>query len=521
MEPRGRRGSEEAGPGGRAGEVRRRRTFGEGGGRLPGMGAAPPGAGAGAGGGGGGVGEPPAPPGGEAPRGGGPGAPAPRKQLSWPRGRGGRGGAGLPGPGPGPGAGGAAGDPGAEAEETFRDFAPQEELQGPSAAGSETVRALEAEVEEAVMEQEQERLKSMRLKGAGAPARGKGGRALPGSSTFLREALDTSGMLCDGLSAMIDDSFLRCFNKTESEPWNWNLYLWPMWGLGVLVRNFLLFPLRLLLVVTGLTLYLTFFFLFELVLPKGDRLNRINRSMVRLMCSCFLASWTGVVRYHGPRPVLKANRVWVANHTSMIDYMVLSSYTPFAAIMQVHAGWVGFLQKNCLRCLGCIWFNRSDAKDRTLVAERIKSHVTSTKDKSPLLIFPEGTCVNNEYTVMFKKGAFDLGATVCPIAIKYNKIFVNAFWNSRKESFTAHLGTLMTSWALVADVYFLEPQTKLPGESSIEFAARVQEMIAHRANLKVVQWDGYLKYYRPSQRLTEKRREVFGHEMKNHLDGSI
>ena len=292
-------------------------------------------------------------------------------------------------------------------------------------------------------------------------------------------------------------------------------------GLGVLVRNFLLFPLRLLLVVTGLTLYLTFFFLFELVLPKGDRLNRINRSKVRLMCSCFLASWTGVVRYHGPRPVLKANRVWVANHTSMIDYMVLSSYTPFAAIMQVHAGWVGFLQKNCLRCLGCIWFNRSDAKDRTLVAERIKSHVTSTKDKSPLLIFPEGTCVNNEYTVMFKKGAFDLGATVCPIAIKYNKIFVNAFWNSRKESFTAHLGTLMTSWALVADVYFLEPQTKLPGESSIEFAARVQEMIAHRANLKVVQWDGYLKYYRPSQRLTEKRREVFGHEMKNHLDGSI
>ena len=47
--------------------------------------------------------------------------------------------------------------------------------------------------------------------------------------------------------------------------------------------------------------------------------------------------------------------------------------------------------------------------------------------------------VNNEYCVMFKRGAFDLGATVCPIAIKYNKIFVDAFWNSKRQSFTAHL----------------------------------------------------------------------------------
>lgn len=57
----------------------------------------------------------------------------------------------------------------------------------------------------------------------------------------------------------------------------------------------------------------------------------------------------------------------------------------------------------------------------------------------PQLVFPEGTCVNNEYTVMFKRGAFDLGATVCPIAIKYNKVFVDAFWNSRRQSFSNHL----------------------------------------------------------------------------------
>lgn len=51
----------------------------------------------------------------------------------------------------------------------------------------------------------------------------------------------------------------------------------------------------------------------------------------------------------------------------------------------------------------------------------------------------QGTCVNNEFCVMFKRGAFDLGAAVFPIAIRYNKIFVDAFWNSKKQSFTAHL----------------------------------------------------------------------------------
>jgi glycerol-3-phosphate O-acyltransferase 3/4 len=160
--------------------------------------------------------------------------------------------------------------------------------------------------------------------------------------------------------------------------------------------------------------------------------------------------------------------------------------------------------------------------DRSIVAARMKAHV-SKADTIPLLIFPEGTCVNNEYSVMFKRGAFDLGATVgactttctsigactctcigsftcaalhtcsspfpvhmfstswssrhacrsafvpqvCPVAIKYNKIFVDAFWNSRREAFGHHLFRLFTSWALVCDVYFLEPQNIRPGEATL------------------------------------------------------
>ncbi|GER55220.1 glycerol-3-phosphate acyltransferase [Striga asiatica] len=190
-----------------------------------------------------------------------------------------------------------------------------------------------------------------------------------------------------------------------------------------------------------------------------------ERGLVELICSFFVASWTGVVKYHGPRPSIRPKQVFVANHTSMIDFIVLEQMTAFAVIMQKHPGWVGLLQSTILESLGCIWFNRSEAKDREIVARKLREHVHGA-DNNPLLIFPEGTCVNNHYTVMFKKGAFELGCTVCPVAIKYNKIFVDAFWNSRK----------------------------------------VRDIISMRAGLRKVPWDGYLKYSRPSPKHRERNR---------------
>jgi glycerol-3-phosphate O-acyltransferase 3/4 len=121
---------------------------------------------------------------------------------------------------------------------------------------------------------------------------------------------------------------------------------------------------------------------------------------------------------------------------------------------------------------------------------------------------------------MFKKGAFELGCAVCPIAIKYNKIFVDAFWNSKKQSFTMHLVRLMTSWAVVCDVWYLEPQYLRDGETAIEFAERVRDMIAARAGLKKVPWDGYLKHNRPSPKHTEEKQRIFADSVLRRLEES-
>ncbi|MCO5597837.1 hypothetical protein L7F22_051921 [Adiantum nelumboides] len=336
---------------------------------------------------------------------------------------------------------------------------------------------------------------------------------------LLRELLDISPFLNEAASAIVDDSFTRCFKSNPPEPWNWNLYLLPLWCLGVLVRYLVLFPIRVILLAAGWIVFLALFIPVHSILRGHDQLRQmLERGLVEFICSVFVASWTGVVKYHGPRPSRRPRQVFVANHTSMIDFIILEQMTAFAVIMQKHPGWVGLLQTTILESLGCIWFNRTEAKDREVVAKKIKQHIEDP-ETNPLLIFPEGTCVNNDYTVMFKKGAFELGCTVCPIAIKYNKIFVDAFWNSKKQSFTMHLVQLMCSWAVVCDVWYMEPQTLQPSETPIEFAERVRDMIAKRAGIKKVAWDGYLKYYRPSPKLTEKRQQKFADSLLPHLGG--
>ncbi|KAI3986607.1 hypothetical protein MKX01_014145 [Papaver californicum] len=334
----------------------------------------------------------------------------------------------------------------------------------------------------------------------------------------LCDLLDISPALTEAAGAIVDDSFTRCFKSIPPEPWNWNIYLFPLWSCGVVVRYGILFPIRVLVLTIGWIIFLSAFIPVHFLLRGHERWRRkMERYLVELICSFFVASWTGVVKYHGPRPCIRPQQVFVANHTSMIDFIVLEQMTAFAVIMQKHPGWVGLLQSTILESVGCIWFNRSEVKDREILARKLREHIQEA-DNNPLLIFPEGTCVNNHYTVMFKKGAFELGCTVCPIAIKYNRIFVDAFWNSKKQSFTKHLLRLMTSWAVVCDVWYLEPQTLRPGETSIEFAERVRDIISVRAGLRKVPWDGYLKHSRPSPKHTEQKQRIFAESVLRRLE---
>jgi glycerol-3-phosphate O-acyltransferase 3/4 len=317
------------------------------------------------------------------------------------------------------------------------------------------------------------------------------------------------------------------------------------------VRSFIIFPLRLICLLGGLLIFAVSFACIKASPSQclaAERRASLERKLIRFLCSVFVFSWCGVIRYHGVIPTRRTGQIYVANHSSMIDAIILSQMNTFSLIGQLHTGWLRYAQTKVLACLNCIWFQRSDSKDREKAAAMIRAHIAD-KDSNRLLIFPEGTCVNNEYVVQFKRGvaiflsyfhavpscslearirmsyvrfitfisfissryvvqfkrgAFAMGATICPIAIKYNKIFVDGYWNSRAIGFGGHLMRLMRSWAVVCDVWYLPPMRMRDVETDIQFAGRVQRKIAACARLTAVEWDGYMKYYAPSLRFVNQ-----------------
>lgn len=356
-----------------------------------------------------------------------------------------------------------------------------------------------------------------RLRGLQEERKGGVAAALLGSAT---EAL------LEGVDALGEDDFWKCFEKRKVENWNWNPLLFFMWMIGCTIRYLILFPARLAFLLVG---WMFFFggMLFIQAIPKfmltKKTRSRGEQYMISAMSSCFVLTWSGVIRYHGRIPKASSkstNYVFVANHTSLIDVIILQQVKCFSLVGQKHKGVVGFLQDRVLNSLECIWFDRGEMRDRTVVSKKLSEHAKDP-NKNALLVFPEGTCVNNDHVIQFKKGVFELGVPIVPIVIKYNKMFVDPFWSSRDQSFLMHLVELMTSWCMICDVWFIEPTVRRDGESAEDFAARVRNSIAEKGGMKAVDWDGYLKHFQASERLLNQRKAVYEDAFKKILDDLI
>ncbi|KAJ3302270.1 hypothetical protein HDV03_005209 [Kappamyces sp. JEL0829] len=300
-----------------------------------------------------------------------------------------------------------------------------------------------------------------------------------------------------GAQAIAQDEFSKCFAQ---EPRNTILsYLLqglkaPVGFLGVLYR---------------LAKLIGSSALFFAALPVVLRLKseKWRRLLFRFYCKAFLSSWGAQIKRHGRKPKLDEPYIFVSNHTSFIDYLILSADRfPHATVAQRHNGLIGWFQKHILALNGSLVFERAQKNDRIVLAKKMKDHV-SQPSNSPLLIFPEGTCVNNEYTVLFHKGAFELGAVVAPVAIKYDKSWADAYWHTKTQTFTLHLLYLMTRWKLVAEVWYLPPRKKQAGQTAVEFANEVKAEISKVAGLKNLSWDGYWKNFAPTPEKLEKLKE--------------
>ncbi|EYB82521.1 hypothetical protein Y032_0358g3413 [Ancylostoma ceylanicum] len=188
--------------------------------------------------------------------------------------------------------------------------------------------------------------------------------------------------------------------------------------------------------------------------------------------------------------------------------MILSCDNCYAMVGQKQKGLLGFIEESLSRAEDHIWFERSEAGDRKKVTQRLREHVED-ENKLPIIIFPEGTCINNTSVMMFKKGSFEVANTVYPIAIKYDNRLSDAFWNSSAQSYGEYMWRMMTSWATICDVWYLPAMTREPDEDSIAFARRVKKAIAKKGGLVDLEWDGALKRAKVSTKLIKLQQKLY------------
>lgn len=326
-----------------------------------------------------------------------------------------------------------------------------------------------------------------------------------------------------GVEAIIEDDVTSRFEAEELKNWNlltrtnryhefisWRLSI--IWFIGFFIRYFILMPFRVIICFVGV-LWLTICTAAVGFLPEGDTKRKMVHNVL-IHCFVFLSSaLSAVINYHDIANRPGRPGICVANHTSPIDVLVLMCDNCYSLIGQRHGGFLGVLQRALARASPHIWFERAESKDRMAVAQRLRQHV-SDPNNPPILIFPEGTCINNTSVMQFKKGSFEVGGVIYPVAIKYDPRFGDPFWNSSKYSMMQYLFLMMTSWAIVCDVWYLPPMYQQDGESAIEYANRVKSVIAEQGGLVDLSWDGNLKRSAPKHEWKEKQQEEFTKRLK-------
>uniref|UniRef100_A0A8C3M635 Uncharacterized protein n=1 Tax=Geospiza parvula TaxID=87175 RepID=A0A8C3M635_GEOPR len=300
-----------------------------------------------------------------------------------------------------------------------------------------------------------------------------------------------------GCEAVAEDEVTRRFSSEELLSWNLlsrtnaNLHhvswkLAAVWVTGILIRQ-------------GLNVSIYGFISFRV---KGWLSNQVQMICATLGVRCL----SGLVHFHNRENKPQEGGICVANHTSPLDVLILASDGCYSLVGQVHGGLMGLIQKSCMQTSQHVLFERSEIKDRHLV--RKKEHIAD-KAKLPILIFPEGTCINNTSVMMFKKGSFEVGGTIHPVAIKYDPRFGDAFWNSTKHSMMTYAFNVLTSWAIVCNVWYLPPMVKEKEEDAVHFADRVKAVIAARAGMSVLPWDGGLKRKKVKESFKEEQQKKY------------
>ncbi|XP_068139776.1 glycerol-3-phosphate acyltransferase 3-like [Drosophila tropicalis] len=315
-------------------------------------------------------------------------------------------------------------------------------------------------------------------------------------------------VIAAGLRLVLEDEVTSRFAAAQPPAGEWNLLtrnlrekkrrlnlrLRLIWLTGWLIRYVLLLPIR----AIGCSASVVVIALATAILGglpnwpfKRPLVEYVLRQCFRLTACCIPI----MMRFHNVenRPTLGIS---VCNHTSPLDVLALMCDVHYSLTGQRHDGILGIMQRSLVRASPHMWFNRRALGDREALGMLLRLHV-GTNDRPPILIFPEGTCINNTAVMQFKKGSFTVSNVVYPVAVRYDRRFGEAYWDSTRYSMLRYMLMVISSWCIACDIWYLPPVRKLPDETSIDFSNRVKAAIAAQAGIDDLPWDGNLKRWSP------------------------
>jgi len=122
----------------------------------------------------------------------------------------------------------------------------------------------------------------------------------------LSLALPTFG---GAMEDIVHDSFNKCFEAHLPVPWNWNAYLLPAYLLGVFVRYFILFPIRLTILVWSIIAFLVISAINRKTEKDERKAIEKDRKLMWYLANAWIMALGGVIQYSGVAPTIGANQV--------------------------------------------------------------------------------------------------------------------------------------------------------------------------------------------------------------------
>ncbi|XP_013865863.1 lipid droplet-regulating VLDL assembly factor AUP1 [Austrofundulus limnaeus] len=206
-------------------------------------------------------------------------------------------------------------------------------------------------------------------------------------------------------------------------------------------------------------------FLVSCALPESF----IRRFIVRIMCAVLGMH----VRQKNPRSRDKNNKLFICNHITEFDHNIINLLTP-CSTPQLE-GSIGFV------CWARGFMEIHSTSTLEAVGESLQRYC-SAEGTPPLLLFPEEDTTNGRAGLLkFSSWPFSLTETIQPVALRVTRPLVS-------------LSTLGSSWltellwtfftpCTVYYVSWLPPVSRQDGESTQEFANKVQELLAGELGL--------------------------------------